>query len=451
MDRMKLFLGGAMVVSFAMATLAFSGCTTILGDFEVNPSDLGNGEAGATARANGEACGTGAECNTGFCADGVCCDVACNGVCESCAGPLKGTCSPVPAGTDPEKECKPEERLDAGAPDASGEGGVEINLPDGGSLQSNDALCAGSCDGKRACAFPGKEKVCGTEFCNTTSQAAAYTCDTKGRCELGFTECGAFACEANNCRKTCAAPDDCGPTSFCNPTGFCQDKLANGVVCTLSSQCGSGYCVEGVCCNSACTDVPGGGTCKQAGSEGTCRCSIECLMGCTAFYQDKDGDGHAAPGAKATVTPYCVGDTPPMGYAVKQDDCNDSNKNVFPGQTEFFEGPTATGSWDYDCDGEEKPFYAVHEDRSCRTCVLAENDRVEECAKPVACPNKGPTQTALTCRLTRLLENNTCRPDDTAGFVTAVGCGDTGKYVQCGTCAENALGIKSDERKQKCR
>ena len=48
----------------------------------------------------------GGECNSNFCAQGVCCSTACTGTCASCAlaGSL-GTCSSVPAGQDPLNQC----------------------------------------------------------------------------------------------------------------------------------------------------------------------------------------------------------------------------------------------------------------------------------------------------------------------------------------------------------
>jgi hypothetical protein len=42
----------------------------------------------------------------------------------------------------------------------------------------------------------------------------------------------------------------------------------NGNVCTASSQCQSGYCIDGVCCNSACTGACR--SCAMAGSVGQC-------------------------------------------------------------------------------------------------------------------------------------------------------------------------------------
>ena len=46
-------------------------------------------------------CTAGAQCASGFCVDGVCCDRACDGSCESCALTGKvGTCSPIKNAAD---------------------------------------------------------------------------------------------------------------------------------------------------------------------------------------------------------------------------------------------------------------------------------------------------------------------------------------------------------------
>src|SRR5262245_40380667 len=39
---------------------------------------------GSCVRENATPCGSGAECLSGFCADGVCCDAGCTSDCESC-------------------------------------------------------------------------------------------------------------------------------------------------------------------------------------------------------------------------------------------------------------------------------------------------------------------------------------------------------------------------------
>lgn len=69
--------------------------------------DSGQPEAPRDAtggRPNGEGCTAGPECASGHCADGVCCNEACEGRCRACDR-NRGTCTPHPAGSDPEQEC----------------------------------------------------------------------------------------------------------------------------------------------------------------------------------------------------------------------------------------------------------------------------------------------------------------------------------------------------------
>jgi len=51
-------------------------------------------------------CNAAEECASGYCVDGVCCDNACTGECQACNVPGSiGTCSNIPAGSDPDNEC----------------------------------------------------------------------------------------------------------------------------------------------------------------------------------------------------------------------------------------------------------------------------------------------------------------------------------------------------------
>lgn len=60
---------------------------------------------------DGATCTADDQCQSGFCPpqDGVCCDTACSGTCESCVavdtGAQDGACAPVLANTDPDNEC----------------------------------------------------------------------------------------------------------------------------------------------------------------------------------------------------------------------------------------------------------------------------------------------------------------------------------------------------------
>jgi hypothetical protein len=61
---------------------------------------------GACKKPDAEMCTNGGECLTGFCADGVCCNALCDGLCKSCnvAGSL-GTCGNTPMGMEQGNEC----------------------------------------------------------------------------------------------------------------------------------------------------------------------------------------------------------------------------------------------------------------------------------------------------------------------------------------------------------
>lgn len=57
-------------------------------------------------RANGSSCAADVDCTSDSCVDGICCDTGCTGSCMSCVVPgFAGTCTAVPAGSDPDGEC----------------------------------------------------------------------------------------------------------------------------------------------------------------------------------------------------------------------------------------------------------------------------------------------------------------------------------------------------------
>lgn len=54
----------------------------------------------------GASCRQSAECTSGFCVDGVCCESACLGLCKSCAMPgMQGTCTAAAVGQNPNNDC----------------------------------------------------------------------------------------------------------------------------------------------------------------------------------------------------------------------------------------------------------------------------------------------------------------------------------------------------------
>jgi MYXO-CTERM domain-containing protein len=108
----------------------------------------------------GEACDDDRICDSDACVDGVCCADEC-GVCEVCdAAGLEGVCTSASAGTDPHDDC---------------------TVPGG------DPLCAGTCDGSGACAYPGSDVSCGL----------CAACDGRGDClavPADDAACGIIEC-----------------------------------------------------------------------------------------------------------------------------------------------------------------------------------------------------------------------------------------------------------------
>src|SRR5690606_5530270 len=129
----------------------------------------------------GGACESGAECTSGSCVDGVCCDSACDNACESCGLPgALGTCSLVPVGTTPEPAC------------------------------GGDLLCDGV---SRGC--PGSCLIDGTPEQRDAMCPADFWCDSAGdgECEPvrpKGASCGRGAeCESGSCVHGVCCDSDC--------------------------------------------------------------------------------------------------------------------------------------------------------------------------------------------------------------------------------------------------
>jgi len=113
-----------------------------------------------------------------------------------------------------------------------------------------------------------------------TPNAAGTKCAVPDDCRSGDCEegiCCAAACEG--ACKTCVAttgacvavitsddPNSCTGLLTCDAQGACKKK--NGQACAAQTECASGFCVDGSCCDRAC-----GAQCEAcdvAGHEGTC-------------------------------------------------------------------------------------------------------------------------------------------------------------------------------------
>ncbi len=158
----------------------------------------------------GVVCTSGGECDSGFCADGVCCRSSCDTVCSRCDNP------------DGPGEC---------------------------TVAENDAACGLSCPES-------------TE-CRSYGSGSASNCDAVGLCRV-IAECrGVDAAEGTPCEDG---------TGSCDGRGEClvPGKKRLGEPCGADAECGEGHCVVGaggvaICCDGECS-----GLCQLCSAAGRC-------------------------------------------------------------------------------------------------------------------------------------------------------------------------------------
>jgi hypothetical protein len=145
-------------------------------------------------------CQSNDQCSGGVCVEGICCDRACDGTCESCLMPFApGKCTPVPLGLDPKGQC--------------------------GAAGS----CLSTCDGAGKCrtAFPGTQ--CAPTRCTgaTGGVGAAYCVAVGAACPEQTVpfDCGAYACEKalGACYARCTSSAQCASGNVCDvASGQCS-------------------------------------------------------------------------------------------------------------------------------------------------------------------------------------------------------------------------------------
>jgi hypothetical protein len=113
------------------------------------------------------------------------------------------------------------------------------------------------------------------EGCTAASAAscASGNCVDDVCCESTGCSGACKSCNVPGSEGTCMlaqagteVPGSCSDGQACDGTGSCKSK--NGQACTSTGTCASGFCVNGICCDSACT-----GTCvacNLSGRAGTC-------------------------------------------------------------------------------------------------------------------------------------------------------------------------------------
>lgn len=201
-------------------------------------------------------CANNDECTSRFCADNVCCDVACDGTCESCIGSdttsgVTGTCAAVVPTTDPGDEC---------AAQVCGGGNTCVDLcglqpaPPGGTCP---AACNGGCAGG----------VC-------TVNCAAGTCSP---CPAGFA-CNVVCAGVNACNgAVISCPSNYACSVACSANSGCRDAVVN---CSATGTCAMTCSADANVCTGATMNC-GGNDCQATCGGASTPALSSCPNGCT--------------------------------------------------------------------------------------------------------------------------------------------------------------------------
>lgn len=208
------------VTSYGDQNCQYFGCSTKVDYFENWINEFVGGVLGST-------CSSGAQCDSGLCVDGVCCESTCPGECQACDVPGQaGYCRPVANGT----ACGDDNPCDG--VDACQSGTCTTGAPP-------------NCDDANPC----------TDDSCATGAGCVYSPYVDGTdCSDGDVCNGSEACQAGLCRTTgwldCNDDNPC-TSENCDPISGCAyTPTSEGNACDLGA-CGSGLCQAGDCANAA--------------------------------------------------------------------------------------------------------------------------------------------------------------------------------------------------------
>lgn len=214
-------------------------------------SDIDCGGPSCNPCAPGKLCVGQTDCVAAACIDGVCCQEACDGECVACASTKTerpdGECAPIVAGTDPDEECSSQDSSTCGN-------------------------STGFCNGMGGCQKHAVGAICASASCVDGTQTNARACDGLGNCtDTGSIACAPYVCGSTMCLTSCSDDPQCDTDHYC-VDATCVPRKSNGQACSKASECQTGFCVDGVCCNDACT-----GECRacvaaktSTSADGTC-------------------------------------------------------------------------------------------------------------------------------------------------------------------------------------
>jgi hypothetical protein len=382
---------------------------------------------------NGMPCKTADQCASNFCVDGVCCNVACQGACLWCN--LSGR----------EGRCWP---LDADKPDMRG------ICHDQGPASCGQT---GFCDGIGGCSKYPRDTQCMAPTCSGNATVnTAGTCNGSGSCLAGGIQgCHPFRCASGACTNSCTSAADCDTGIACvNSTcGLKQD----GQACTQSSECQHNHCVDGICCDQACTDACW--SCTLGGSLGRCtavaagttephaKCAVTAQSTCSTNGKC-DGSGHCQNWPVGTL---CADESCTANVYKAPSTCNASGQCV---------APDLLPCSPYVCNGTSRCFNACTNNSQCLTpntcaanscglkdlgaaCAAASECKSTFCAQGVCCDQacNSPCKSCVAGML-GVCSNVATGTADPTGMCAAMDqstCGTNGK-CEAGMCQRWASG-----------
>ena len=228
------------------------------------------------------------------------------------------------------------------------------SAPSGYVIDSTD------CNDANAAVHPGAKEVCNQidDNCNgqvdegsVCPKTYTYYCDSDHDGYRSLTPTG--ICTGTNCApKGCSttAGSDCDDTKAAVHPG--AKEVCNGIDddCNANTADGSGesWFNRGTTCGVGACAATGKWTCSSGVKTNTCTAGAPKAETCNGiddncngqtdegvkniYYRDADSDTY---GNLAVSTQAC---TAPKGYVTDNTDCNDNNKNVYPGATEVCNG-----------------------------------------------------------------------------------------------------------------
>jgi hypothetical protein len=171
----------------------------------------------------------------------------------------------------------------------------------------------------------------GSGGCSLGQRRSCKDAGAKGTCASGEQ-----LCQADGTWGSCSIAPLASDSCALNNDDNCNEILNEGCLCISGATRVCGECQDGI---ETCAD-------GKAGTWSACSSVTKRVT----YYADQDADGYGSSSLSISVC-----GSAPAGYVAVAGDYCDSDLNVHPGQTSFFQVANACGNFDYDCNGQEEP------------------------------------------------------------------------------------------------